>query len=167
MIFGSRKWSWDNLIDQIKNNCDISDKCWIWQGGTDKDGYPKLYIDGKHWRGNRAVLYSVTGKLEEHAMHSCDTPKCCNPKHLSWGSASDNAKDAVTKGRRSTNFRGMLGDMNGRAKLTNEQKTEIIALSSSTRSTQEVADTYGISIKRVQAIWLEAEVSRPRGGYRG
>ena len=33
------------------------------------------------------------------ALHSCDNPICCNPKHLSWGSAQDNMTDKCNKGR--------------------------------------------------------------------
>ena len=35
-------------------------------------------------------------------MHSCDTPRCCNPDHLSLGTSKDNSDDMVAKGRHRT-----------------------------------------------------------------
>ena len=36
------------------------------------------------------------------AMHSCDNPACVNPDHISWGTQSDNIKQAYKKGNRRT-----------------------------------------------------------------
>jgi hypothetical protein len=55
---------------------------------------------------HRIVLYAVYGPPADvnaittrHAMHLCDNPACCNPKHLRWGTAKDN------NGRRSERSR--------------------------------------------------------------
>ena len=53
--------------------------------------------------------------------HHCDNPPCCNPRHLFLGTATDNMRDAVRKGRIAT------GERNGRAKLTEAQVLEIRA----------------------------------------
>ena len=50
-------------------------------------------------------------------MHSCDTPRCVNPAHLSQGTQADNAHDRDRKGRW---VRGR-----GNTKLTAEQVAEI------------------------------------------
>lgn len=44
---------------------------------------------------------------EIQICHHCDTPLCCNPRHLFPGSRSDNAQDAIRKGR------AYIGALNG------------------------------------------------------
>ena len=48
-------------------------------------------------------------------MHSCDTPACVNPEHLSLGTRKENMQDAKRK------LRMRVGELHGRAKLTNDQ----------------------------------------------
>lgn len=164
---GFRSWQWETLIDQVRQCCQIqAGGCWIWQLGTDKDGYPKLYIGGKHWRGNRAVLNAVTGVIGDHAMHSCDTPSCMNPDHLRWGSASDNAVDAFGKGRRGNNFRALSGERNGRAKLSDAQVLDIVERSRAGEGSPELAAEFDVSVSRIQQIrrdhGVPAKIGRPK-----
>lgn len=35
----------------------------------------------------------------DHALHSCDNPPCCNPRHLRWGSIAENMAEMVARGR--------------------------------------------------------------------
>lgn len=44
------------------------------------------------------------GKL--HVLHRCDNRKCATPEHLFWGTATDNMRDAVLKGRHSRQTHG-------------------------------------------------------------
>jgi hypothetical protein len=34
-----------------------------------------------------------------HLLHSCDTPTCVNPAHLTPGTVKENIQDAIEKGR--------------------------------------------------------------------
>ena len=50
----------------------------------------------------RAIVAQYLGKRpgKAHILHRCDNRKCCNPQHLFWGTASDNVRDCILKGRR-------------------------------------------------------------------
>ena len=52
-------------------------------------------------------------------MHSCDTPSCVNPDHLSLGTQQDNMNDMVSKKRQAT------GASHYKTKLTEEQVLDI------------------------------------------
>lgn len=60
-------------------------------------------IDGYgHSRGellHRRVFQKLHGYLPEVVMHSCDNPRCVNPKHLLPGTRGLNNKDRAAKGR--------------------------------------------------------------------
>jgi hypothetical protein len=162
---GWRKWTWDRLLDQIQPYClvDLETGCLVWQHGTDRDGYPKLYIDGRHWRGNRAVLFAATGEVGAEAMHSCDNPPCMALGHLRWGTTRENTADAFSRGRRSGNFRPMYGTTNGRSKLTDAQKREILVLSSKGESSGKLATAFGVNRSTIQLLLRQSGASWPAG----
>lgn len=77
-------------------------ECWPWLGSTDTDGYGLVCFDYKHYQAHRVAALLVNGEpLSDKplACHKCDNPPCCNPRHLFWGSHSDNRLDASRKGR--------------------------------------------------------------------
>lgn len=59
------------------------------------DGYG--HIQGQ--RLHRIVFSFYNGFLPEVVMHSCDNPRCINPKHLFAGNRDKNNKDRASKGR--------------------------------------------------------------------
>lgn len=78
------------------------DECWPWTGSRlEPSGYGVFRFDGEYWRAARAVL-----KLQGHsidgldALHSCDNPPCCNPRHVSPGTHTDNMQQMVARSRR-------------------------------------------------------------------
>lgn len=80
-------------IDTKGNDPDV---CWPWTAstsGTDGRGY--FTYDGKRHLAYRVVYEIFNGPIPEgHVIrHSCDNPLCCNPKHLSCGTQSDNEHD--------------------------------------------------------------------------
>jgi hypothetical protein len=97
-----------NLTErQLKNFWAKVDKkgkkeCWLWLGGTDKRGYGLISINNKMYRAPRISLLLHTGEMPDpscDACHSCDTPGCINPYHLSECTRTKNMQDASKRGR--------------------------------------------------------------------
>lgn len=98
-----------------------TDKCWNWTGGTNKAGYGRISVKPKVFLAHRVSYEIHKGKIRKglFVLHSCDNPKCVNPKHLWLGTYQDNCDDMYKKGR------AVLGEDRSQAKLTNEQANQI------------------------------------------
>jgi hypothetical protein len=66
-------------------------------------------------------------------MHSCDTPPCVNPKHLSVGDVADNVADMARKAR------------HGMITLSNDQVEEIITRFNSGELGKDLAAEFGVA----------------------
>lgn len=49
---------------------------------------------------HRVAFFTEHGWWPEAVRHTCDTPPCCNPKHLLPGTQADNVKDRDDRERR-------------------------------------------------------------------
>lgn len=83
-----------------------ADDCWPWPLSGDKDGYGLMYLVSDKKIKRRAPRISFTifnGSIPpgEDVLHSCDTPPCVNPKHLTAGSPKKNTQDMIGKKRHS------------------------------------------------------------------
>jgi hypothetical protein len=116
------------VIARFHSKYATSDGCWLWQAGTFAKGYGMINL-GRHADGRQHTEYAhrvsyvlANGDVPPSAvvMHSCDTPACVNPAHLSLGSQGDNVADAQTKGHYSASGAR-------RRKLTPEQEAHVIA----------------------------------------
>ena len=56
-------------------------------------------MGGKSKRAHRIAFFLTTGQTDGVVRHSCDTPLCCNPVHLSSGTQADNVADMVARRR--------------------------------------------------------------------
>jgi len=125
------------------------DDCWIWTAATAGKGYGyiKLKQSSKHVYAHRASYMIHKGAIPEGALvlHSCDNPRCCNPKHLSIGSYGDNSQDMKSKGRH------LYGERNAEAKMTESQILAIRILLRDT-SQHKIAKMFGISQGQVSRI---------------
>jgi hypothetical protein len=86
------------------------DQCWFWTGHRNNKGYGVL--GGKKALGKKGkrpllahrVAWSIHNGCpvpnDKFVLHSCDTPACCNPHHLSLGDNAENIQQMWDRGRR-------------------------------------------------------------------
>ena len=101
------------------------EECWIWQGTITAAGYGVLNRKKTLFYTHRLawIVHNSGGDLDPEGLddydnleghvilHKCDNPPCVNPNHLLIGNQSDNANDAVEKGRWNSEDRSKrLGD---------------------------------------------------------
>lgn len=111
------------MVDRFWSKVDRGrpDACWNWTAQIDRDGYGRFRYGGKK-RGAHQVSYMLcVGEIPEglFVCHSCDNPRCVNPAHLWVGTALDNNRDKVRKGR------GLDGEKNGRSVLSVRQIADV------------------------------------------
>jgi hypothetical protein len=92
--------------ERFLSKVDQSGECHLWRGALGQDGYGKFQLNGggkqQHVRAHRYAFFLAHGRWpSEFVLHSCDTPACVNPEHLSEGSQTENLIQCVVRGRRS------------------------------------------------------------------
>lgn len=134
-------------IDRFWNNVEVGepDECWPWKRSKHTSGYGQV---GVRINGQDRVLKTHKVAWELHngqmippnirAMHSCDNHLCCNPRHVIV--APMDIPDLP---------RGLCGENNGRAKLT-ERQVRLIKYRLNALSTREVADAMSVAF---HTIW--------------
>jgi hypothetical protein len=100
LVSGDVSRFWNKVIK-------LSEGCWAWTGGHDKDMYGKFTykLDGKkiHVRAHRYSWelhnnHKISTPLLQ-VCHTCDHPWCVNPSHLFLGTCEENLLDRDMKGR--------------------------------------------------------------------
>lgn len=130
--------------------------CWDWERSVNNKGYGMTSV-GSDQRRAIVLTHRLSWILANQApisngamvLHSCDNPRCANPLHLRLGTAKDNARDAITRGRfRSPLAYGesMPGSSNHNAKLTEDIVRSIRARYAAGGVTcKEIGAEYGVS----------------------
>jgi len=77
-------------------------RCWTHTTVASSSGYGQIMINGKHWNTHTYSYWIHNGKPDMsnrklHVGHICDNPPCCNPEHLTYGTAKQNALEAVQR----------------------------------------------------------------------
>ena len=75
--------------------------CLLWTGAIKSNGYGNLSFEGKVQSAHRVSYMLANGPIPKGArvLHSCDVRACVEPSHLSLGSARDNSRQMVERGR--------------------------------------------------------------------
>lgn len=131
-----------------------SNGCHIWGLGRCKDGYGRLWLEGKTRRAHRVSYEQFIGEIPASlvVMHKCDNPACINPSHLSLGTQCENVNDMVSKGRNAK------GSNQGNSKLTEEIVLEIFLSEDnySNLARKHSVDVSLISLIKKKEIWIHA-----------
>lgn len=123
--------------------------CILWTGVKNNKGYGRLTYESKQFSAHRVSFELAYGPINSglFVLHSCDSPLCINPKHLSLGDQSENMRQASERGR----CRGgsMQGEQHHKAKLTEK---DIVSIRQDSRSCTELANKYNVSIGTISSI---------------
>lgn len=143
-----------SLEKRLWNKVDVrgEDECWLWKGERNAKGYGRIYVDnriaaqfgnqGDVLKVTRVVFWLKTGQVPDarsHVCHKCDNPACCNPAHLFMGTALDNVRDAMQKGRH------VHGETHGCAVLTDEDVIKIREMWKRGDPLLSIAKKFGVS----------------------
>jgi len=88
---------WDN-VDRSGG----PEACWPWMRAVGGKGYGNVPDGvGRTLRSSRVAWELTHGPIADglFVLHRCDNRPCCNPAHLFLGTAGDNIRDCVAKGR--------------------------------------------------------------------
>jgi hypothetical protein len=112
--------------------------CWEWLGAKYSNGYGAIrkdYSSLSRTGAHRAAYEAHHGPIPVglRVCHRCDNRLCINPDHLFLGTASDNTKDMVRKGR------------HGNMKLTQDSVKEIREAFKHGTSSKDIQSKYQIS----------------------
>lgn len=104
----------ETLTQRLSSRLAIEGECRVWIGRLSQKGYGLLMIDGQKKRAHRAVWELAHGPVPAGLMirHRCDNPRCCRLEHLEIGTALDNARDAVERGRHARGTRKRNAKLN-------------------------------------------------------
>lgn len=121
-----------------------TDECVVWPFAL-RHGYGVVNMGKSVIAVTRAICEKTHGPapLGQFACHSCDNPPCWNPRHLRWGSPTENAIDAVVRRRRP------MGEETVQAKLTDETVREILT---SAESGNSLSRRLGVDKGRISRI---------------
>lgn len=83
-----------------------SDDCIEWPFALVPAGYGSAYLNGNTICAHRlSFMIHRYDPGDLFVLHSCDNPRCCNPRHLRAGTHQDNMNDKNSRGR-GNYFRG-------------------------------------------------------------
>jgi len=119
--FWTRMWS-HIRVEEVASHPEIG-PCWLWTRSVNDSGYAQVKKDRKPLMAHRLFYERYVGPIPNgmQACHKCDVPHCLNPSHIFPGSAMDNVKDCIEKGRRSH----LIGQAHHNCKLSDDQVKEI------------------------------------------
>lgn len=139
-------------LDLILSYTKESGECLIWTRCFNSDGYPRAVLGGdNNAKVHRVVFELVNGYLPEVVRHTCDNPKCLNPTHLVAGTALDNVRDRVARGRCHN-------------KVAAIEFFKVSSMRLQGHTYREIATELNIKIKRVEYINNLIKKVRPSGG---
>ena len=132
--------------------------CLEWHGYKDIYGYGVLLVstDGtkKNKKAHRLSYEQTFGEIEVGKLvcHRCDVRNCIEPTHMYLGTAADNNKDMMLKGRYRSGKQDNNGEKNPNAKLTIKQVDSIKVLFQYGITQKLIANSLSLHRSTIQRI---------------
>lgn len=144
--------------------------CWLWAGTVSSDGYGMVFLKAggakkRGYRAHRVAYERAVGPIPDGMLvcHHCDTPLCVNPAHLFAGTAADNMRDKVAKGRARCGYGERhssrtkpesvpRGDTHWNARLSDLDIERLRARRVGGAKLRELAQEFGISVGHASAV---------------
>jgi len=72
------------VIERFIRKFRITETCWEWEAGKDRNGYGRFGIERKNRLAHRICYELLIGKIPDTLGldHLCRNPSCVNPAHL-------------------------------------------------------------------------------------
>lgn len=125
-------------------------ECWLWVAGTSDTGYGEMRVHGNVMHAHRISWELAFGPITAglYVLHSCDTPRCVNPAHLSLGTHTQNMIECGQRGR------SPFGVDNHNAKLCDAKVTEMRARYALGESQASIARRFGVCLATAHSALL-------------
>lgn len=135
------------------------DDCWPWIGYRNEQGYGRVWIKDKGYYAHRVIydlvnpgVISLKGPKSPYdpgwIRHTCDNPKCCNPKHMLVGTHAENMGDRKERGH----YGYEHSTKSPRAKLTTEDVLDIRAKKKAGATCKALALLYEVSPSTIHGV---------------
>jgi hypothetical protein len=141
-----------SIIARFWSKVIVSAECWEWGASLFSNGYGQFSpIRTRKIHAHRFAWEAFYGSIPDglYVCHRCDNRRCVRPSHLFLGTARDNSRDALAKGRLKSP--GIRGRSHYKARLTDVQVVaarSVIAAHGGTYST--IAAELGIDRKTIR-----------------
>ena len=149
----------DFVTAKLGQHTITQDGCWEYAGYRNKLGYGELHLYSpefdpakRKYRAHR-IAYAYHFGVDPGEMmvcHKCDNPACINPDHLFLGTAKDNMRDMIAKGRAPAQD----GERNHAAVVTEATVIEIVSAIREGKSNKQIAQRIPVSHSTVSLIRL-------------
>lgn len=150
-----RRKRWESQFRERFIRGDDAD-CWLWTGAKTAGGYGVFSLNRWTFRAHRLAYLLANGELrvDRYVLHRCDNPGCVNPSHLYQGTALDNVRDMIERGRE--NFFGgacgRTGEKHPNHRLRTTQVLEIRRRHRLGDSIKDLAYTFGVAASTISGI---------------
>lgn len=139
------------------------DECWPWKGSLNPKGYG--YFQRGHSHGGCDLSHRTAFELanpgllgdDDHVLHRCDNPPCCNPGHLFVGDNNANRQDSVRK------LRHAYGQRHGRSKLKEADIHAIRQLATEGVAPKNIASRFKVGAQAINNILAKRTWKRVPG----
>jgi hypothetical protein len=146
------------LYVRFWNNVRKTDTCWLWTGATTKFGHGVVICKGTKRRGATQKAHRISWLLHfgpvpdgMFVCHTCDVPACVNPDHLYVGTAKDNTRDCLVRGR-IDRVKRPRGEKHGNSKLNADIVRDIRARREQGETLRAIAERHNTPIANVCQI---------------